>query len=1018
MYNIIIMKNLIIKKINLKYLSIMVLIFVIFVTYFSTINTNSQVIGNVKEATIIVKDLRESGLGYSRYNQNKGNIINFLWPHHKTDGSRYGFFALEFNGSGIESVTLTKSDDGNTGTFLVRYTGGADYNLKIFTSLISYLDEFETNNSEVDTILSNIEGHRGYPGYRPLINPPVLGTVTLEEGSTTEIGLKFATLAPKSFSTTVTSPSSRFLYCFTSSKNLDVLAATHSRSNIVTYIPCSFDSENRIFSVNAKDQHTQNNSASYLYVFVGKTSFINACPSGWVKTTFGVFPRTGERIDDSIRGGTGSDRFGLNGDAFHRELERRIDTSQGCRLLSSPTLRIGEEVSHKIFVSGYKSDSTGSNGDPDISFTDYTSTTNDASTRVRISPSDPNNDSLYLAYRISPEDQNCHSGSENVGTSVSSIPTGFTQVLFEGPNYYLPYVAEDKKLCAWTSDGHRGRVVSKYVPVDRESPVVSGGLEYAGPLETGNLIDSEEAITNVPIVSTSSLTITDNFDVDVATATGVEQSKKTYLDSDGTTRIPYSTITIEYVISDFSRNCSSENYSSALDHIPTPQDITRDVTNKKICARVQDSAGNVGGYAETLTPFNRDATTVVDRVAPTSTANIILKRDSVNDTGVSQTDKITNATSPMFTVSNIPSTDADGSNIITTITLVESNGTDVITSTLNRSRGNPSTENFKFVNPDGSDYVVVSNGRYSIDVSSSDAGGNLFKEKKLEDLVIDLIFPTEDKVPTFHADITSNEVSGVRIGLASTDFFANSDDTGILVIENDSYSDLGGRAVVATYALGDFDSSSACALGRRKFISQNKFNLLYLKTIDSEKYRVCRRYTDVAGNITDVVGGAGSAIAIQKDSTIAQSFSIDFSGNGRVDTTDAIVFYIYAIFEGIGFAPIDNQKILESVLREEVNFTIEGSPRLSDSAEDVYNLLESYSASNAIDFSGNGRTDTTDAIVFYIYAIFEGIGFAPIDNQKILDSVLREEVNFTIEGSPRLSDSAEDVYDLLESYSQ
>ena len=1018
MYNIIIMKNLIIKKINLKYLSIMVLIFVIFVTYFSTINTNSQVIGNVKEATIIVKDLRESGLGYSRYNQNKGNIINFLWPHHKTDGSRYGFFALEFNGSGIESVTLTKSDDGNTGTFLVRYTGGADYNLKIFTSLISYLDEFETNNSEVDTILSNIEGHRGYPGYRPLINPPVLGTVTLEEGSTTEIGLKFATLAPKSFSTTVTSPSSRSLYCFTSSKNLDVLAPTHSRSNIVTYIPCSFDSENRIFSVNAKDQHTQNNSASYLYVFVGKTSFINACPSGWVKTTFGVFPRTGERVDDSIRGGTGSDRFGLNGDAFHRELERRIDTSQGCRLLSSPTLRIGEEVSHKIFVSGYKSDSTGSNGDPDISFTDYTSTTNDASTRVRISPSDPNNDSLYLAYRISPEDQNCHSGSENVGTSVSSIPTGFTQVLFEGPNYYLPYVAEDKKLCAWTSDGHRGRVVSKYVPVDRESPVVSGGLEYAGPLETGNLIDSEEAITNVPIVSTSSLTITDNFDVDVATATGVEQSKKTYLDSDGTTRIPYSTITIEYVISDFSRNCSSENYSSALDHIPTPQDITRDVTNKKICARVRDSAGNVGGYAETLTPFNRDATTVVDRVAPTSTANIILKRDSVNDTGVSQTDKITNATSPMFTVSNIPSTDADGSNIITTITLVESDGTDVITSTLNRSRGNPSTENFKFVNPDGSDYVVVSNGRYSIDVTSSDAGGNLFKEKKLEDLVIDLIFPTEDKVPTFHADITSSEVSGVRIGLASTDFFANSDDTGILVIENDSYSDLGGRAVVATYALGDFDSSSACALGRRKFISQNKFNLLYLKTIDSEKYRVCRRYTDVAGNITDVVGGAGSAIAIQKDSSIAQSLSTDFSGDGVANTTDSILFYAYAIFTANGFSQSNIENLLETVLEKELDYSSSELPRLSDSKEDVYALLDNYAKTNATDFSGDGVTNTTDSILFYAYAIFTANGFSQSNIENLLETVLEKELDYSSSELPRLSDSKEDVYALMHRYSQ
>ena len=101
---------------------------------------------------------------------------------------------------------------------------------------------------------------------------------------------------------------------------------------------------------------------------------------------------------------------------------------------------------------------------------------------------------------------------------------------------------------------------------------------------------------------------------------------------------------------------------------------------------------------------------------------------------------------------------------------------------------------------------------------------------------------------------------------------------------------------------------------------------------------------------------------------------IDFSGNGRVDTTDAILFYIYAIFKGIGFAPIDNQKILESVLKEEVNFTLPGSPRLSDSAEDVYNLLEGYSDSNAIDFSENGRVDTTDAIILYIYTLFTSLG--------------------------------------------
>ena len=285
-------------------------------------------------------------------------------------------------------------------------------------------------------------------------------------------------------------------------------------------------------------------------------------------------------------------------------------------------------------------------------------------------------------------------------------------------------------------------------------------------------------------------------------------------------------------------------------------------------------------------------------------------------------------------------------------------------------------------------------------------------------MVIDLIFPTEDKVPTFHADITSSEVSGVRIGLASTDFFANSDDTGILVIENDSYSDLGGRAVVATYALGDFDSSSACALGRRKFISQNKFNLLYLKTIDSEKYRVCRRYTDVAGNITDVVGGAGSAIAIQKDSSIAQSLSTDFSGDGVANTTDSILFYAYAIFTANGFSQSNIENLLETVLEKELDYSSSELPRLSDSKEDVYALLDNYAKTNATDFSGDGVTNTTDSILFYAYAIFTANGFSQSNIENLLETVLEKELDYSSSELPRLSDSKEDVYALMHRYSQ
>ena len=169
----------------------------------------------------------------------------------------------------------------------------------------------------------------------------------------------------------------------------------------------------------------------------------------------------------------------------------------------------------------------------------------------------------------------------------------------------------------------------------------------------------------------------------------------------------------------------------------------------------------------------------------------------------------------------------------------------------------------------------------------------------------------------------------------------------------------------------------------------------------------CVRVYDDAGNVSYKATDDGIA-----------KVSIDFSGNGRANTTDALLFYIYALFKGNGFSAINNQNILEKVLENEVNFTAPGSPRLSDSKEDVYDLLERYSDSNAIDFSGNGRANTTDALLFYIYALFKGNGFSAINNQNILEKVLENEVNFTAPGSPRLSDSKEDVYNLLESYSQ
>ena len=134
--------------------------------------------------------------------------------------------------------------------------------------------------------------------------------------------------------------------------------------------------------------------------------------------------------------------------------------------------------------------------------------------------------------------------------------------------------------------------------------------------------------------------------------------------------------------------------------------------------------------------------------------------------------------------------------------------------------------------------------------------------------------------------------------------------------------------------------------------------------------------TLTSGTFEDNAGNSLSSATNPTDvyNYLLNNNDFDFSGNGRVNTTDALLFYIYALFKGNGFSPINNQNILEKVLENEVNFTIEGSPRLSDSKEDVYNLLENYSTTNIIDFSGNGRANTTDAIILYIYTLFTSLG--------------------------------------------
>ena len=146
--------------------------------------------------------------------------------------------------------------------------------------------------------------------------------------------------------------------------------------------------------------------------------------------------------------------------------------------------------------------------------------------------------------------------------------------------------------------------------------------------------------------------------------------------------------------------------------------------------------------------------------------------------------------------------------------------------------------------------------------------------------------------------------------------------------------------------------------------------------------------------------------------------NIDFSGNGRVDVIDSVLLYIFTSFINVGFSPADIQNLLDSVLEIEVDFSTPERPRLSDSKEDVYNLLENYITTNAIDFSGNGRVDVIDSVLLYIFTSFINVGFSPADIQNLLDSVLEIEVDFSTPERPRLSDSKEDVYNLLEEYSR
>ena len=403
---------------------------------------------------------------------------------------------------------------------------------------------------------------------------------------------------------------------------------------------------------------------------------------------------------------------------------------------------------------------------------------------------------------------------------------------------------------------------------------------------------------------------------------------------------------------------------------------------------------------------------------------------------------------------------------------------------------------------------VVGNER----AANSSISTNTTSNNLSDFFLVDRDEPTEASEPVVKSTAPGfNRLDGYIANINIETFNAIAADDTTPLVEDGTPNDNSNAPIKTEYALGRNDNFDKCDLGEtrngvavREFLSPTDFNVEYLKSVPEAQYRVCRRYTDLAGNIS--VFHSGKVIKINKDLTLPSatlgrgstnstlnlaatdnvgplsakiikpfteetcdaatdfstsddltltltnggktaratirtqsaeivcvrtsdvvgnsitlsggSVNIDFSGNGRVDVIDSVLLYIFTSFINVGFSPADIQNLLDSVLEIEVDFSTPERPRLSDSAEDVYNLLENYITTNAIDFSGNGRVDVIDSVLLYIFTSFINVGFSPADIQNLLDSVLEIEVDFSTPERPRLSDSKEDVYDLLENYTQ
>ena len=403
---------------------------------------------------------------------------------------------------------------------------------------------------------------------------------------------------------------------------------------------------------------------------------------------------------------------------------------------------------------------------------------------------------------------------------------------------------------------------------------------------------------------------------------------------------------------------------------------------------------------------------------------------------------------------------------------------------------------------------VVGNER----AANSSISTNTTSNNLSDFFLVDRDEPTEASEPVVKSTAPGfNRLDGYIANINIETFNAIARDDTTPLVEDGTPNDNSNAPIKTEYALGRDDNFDKCDLGEtrngaavREFLSPTDFNVEYIKSVPEAQYRVCRRYTDLAGNIS--VFHSGKVIKINKDLTLPSatlergssnstlnlagtdnvgplsakiirpfteetcdattdfstsdalsltltnggkratatirtqsaetvcvrisdvvgnsrtvsggSISTDFSGDGVANTTDSILFYAYAIFTANGFSQSNIENLLETVLEKELDYSSSELPRLSDSKEDVYALLDNYAKTNATDFSGDGVTNTTDSILFYAYAIFTANGFSQSNIENLLETVLEKELDYSSSELPRLSDSKEDVYELMHRASQ